>query len=252
MFPLRDENPTIHRSVVTFLLVAINVIVWVFVQKLGSDPALSQSVWNYGLIPGELLGRVEPGTQVMVGKRVLAVLDGVSKWWTVLTSMFMHGDWMHIIGNLWFLVVFGDNVEDAMGPLRFALFYILCGVAAAGAQIASDPDSTLPMIGASGAIGGVMGAYLRLYPRVRVQMLIFLGFFIRIVPVPAFLMLVYWFVLQLVSGAVSGGTGGVAFWAHVGGFSAGFLLVKLFCSRSRLAAIRFRREAAWTLPSDRF
>lgn len=108
------------------------------------------------------------------------------------------------------------------------------------------------MIGASGAIGGVMGAYLRLYPRVRVQMLIFLGFFIRIVPVPAFLMLAYWFVLQLVSGAVSGGTGGVAFWAHVGGFSAGFLLVKLFCSRSRLAAIRFRREAAWTLPSDRF
>ena len=240
MFPLRDENPTVRASLVTFLIVAVNAAVWVFVQHLGADPHLSQSIWRFGAIPGELLGRVTPGMRIMDGKTLLAVLDGIPDWRTAVTSMFMHADWMHIIGNMWFLLVFGDNVEDAMGPVRFAVFYILCGLAAVAAQIASDPGSTIPMVGASGAIGGIMGAYMRLYPRVRVQMLVFLGFFIRVIPVPALFMLGYWFLLQLASGLMAPGVGGVAVWAHAGGFAAGFLLARLFCSRSRLAAIRSR------------
>ena len=241
MFPLRDENPTLHASVATFLIVGINVAVWVFVQGMGSNPSLLQSVWRFGVIPGELLGRVDPGTSVQVGRELVAVLDGTPNWWTVVTSMFMHGGWMHIIGNMWFLVVFGDNVEDAMGSVRFVIFYLLCGAAAVFAQMLSSPGSVIPMVGASGAIGGVMGAYLVLFPTAPVHMLIFLGFFIQRVVVPAFFMLGYWFVLQLVSGTVGHGVGGVAFWAHVGGFAAGAALVRLFCKRDRLASRRSRR-----------
>jgi membrane associated rhomboid family serine protease len=158
--------------------------------------------------------------------------------------MFMHGDWMHIIGDMWFLLVFGDNVEDAMGPVRFLLFYLVCGAAAVGAQVFSDPGSGMPMVGASGAISGVMGAYLLLYPRAPVHMLVFLGVYARTVVVPAYLMLGYWIVLQVASGMISQGAGGIAFWAHVGGFGAGFVLVRLFCTRSRLAAGRARIGAA--------
>jgi membrane associated rhomboid family serine protease len=247
VFPLRDDNPTVHRSLVTFLVVAANALIWILVQHLGSDPGLTESVWRFGVIPGEFTGRVEPGARVLAGKQVLAVLDGVPDPWTLLTSMFMHAGWLHLIGNMWFLLVFGDNVEDAMGPLRFILFYLLCGLAAAAAQILSDPGGTLPMVGASGAIGGIMGAYLRLYPRAPVHMLVFLGFFIDRIVVPAFLMLVYWFALQFLSGLVAGANGGVAFWAHVGGFSAGFLLAVPFSSPSRLVTCRSRRGSttAW-------
>jgi membrane associated rhomboid family serine protease len=144
--------------------------------------------------------------------------------------MFMHGGWMHLIGNMWFLWIFGNNVEDSMGHTRFVIFYLLCGFAAAAAQAVTDPDSIIPMVGASGAIGGVMGAYVLLYPRVNVHMLIFLGFYVTTIAVPAVFMLGYWFVLQLVSGAASIGAegGGVAFWAHVGGFVAGAVLVLVF------------------------
>jgi membrane associated rhomboid family serine protease len=144
--------------------------------------------------------------------------------------MFMHGGWMHLIGNMWFLWIFGNNVEDSMGHARFLIFYLLCGAAAAAAQTLTDPDSIIPMVGASGAIGGVMGAYVLLYPRVNVHMLIFLGFYATTIAVPAVFMLGYWFVLQLISGAASIGAegGGVAFWAHVGGFVAGAVLVLVF------------------------
>jgi membrane associated rhomboid family serine protease len=144
--------------------------------------------------------------------------------------MFMHGGWMHLIGNMWFLWIFGNNVEDSMGHVRFLIFYLLCGAAAAAAQTVTDPDSIIPMVGASGAIGGVMGAYVLLYPRVNVHMLIFLGFYVTTIAVPAVFMLGYWFLLQLVSGAASIGAegGGVAFWAHVGGFVAGAVLVLVF------------------------
>jgi membrane associated rhomboid family serine protease len=144
--------------------------------------------------------------------------------------MFMHGGWMHIIGNMWFLWIFGNNIEDSMGHARFAVFYLLCGLAAALLQIVSAPDSGVPMVGASGAIGGVMGAYILLYPRVNVHMLIFLGIFITTVTVPAYFMLGYWFLLQIFGGlgSLGGVGGGVAFWAHIGGFVAGALLVLVF------------------------
>jgi membrane associated rhomboid family serine protease len=144
--------------------------------------------------------------------------------------MFMHGGWFHLIGNMWFLWIFGNNVEDSMGHLRFAVFYLLCGLAAAAGQILADPDSVVPMVGASGAIGGVMGAYIVLFPRVNVHMLLILGFFVTTIAVPAVFMLGYWLLLQLVGGffAIGAESGGTAFWAHVGGFTAGTVLVFLF------------------------
>jgi membrane associated rhomboid family serine protease len=173
---------------------------------------------------------VTAGTQIQLGPNLVCRFDGSANLASPFTSMFMHGGWLHFIGNMWFLWVFGDNVEDEMGPVRFALFYLLCGATAAAAQIFTAPDSLVPMVGASGAIGGVMGAYALLFPRVRVNMLIFLGFFVTTVAVPAIFMLGYWFLLQLLSGipALGSDRGGVAFWAHVGGFVAGLLLVHLF------------------------
>jgi membrane associated rhomboid family serine protease len=149
---------------------------------------------------------------------------------TWITHMFLHSGWLHLIGNMWFLWIFGDNVEDSMGHARFVLFYLLCGLAAAGLQVAASPASPIPMVGASGAIGGVMGAYVMLYPRVRVHLLLWLGFYVTTVDVPAAFMLFYWFALQLLGGAVGMAAegGGVAFWAHVGGFVAGMLLVLVF------------------------
>jgi membrane associated rhomboid family serine protease len=149
--------------------------------------------------------------------------------------MFMHGGWFHIIGNMWFLWVFGNNVEDSMGHMRFVVFYLLCGVVAAGTQLLADPHSRLPMVGASGAVSGVLGAYVLLYPRVRVHTLLTLGFFVTTVALPAYVMLGYWFVLQLLMGAVSRTAGGVAVWAHVGGFLAGLVLIKLFVNPTLLA-----------------
>jgi membrane associated rhomboid family serine protease len=151
--------------------------------------------------------------------------------------MFMHGGWMHLIGNMWFLWIFGNNVEDAMGHFRFVLFYLLCGISAAALQTALDPNSVIPMVGASGAIGGVMGAYVLMYPRVHVHLFVFLGFYATTFAVPAYFMLGYWFLVQLVSGSVAIGAqgGGVAFWAHVGGFVAGALLSLVFRNREMLA-----------------
>jgi membrane associated rhomboid family serine protease len=149
-------------------------------------------------------------------------------WYTPVTSMFLHGGWFHLIGNMWFLWVFGNNVEDSMGRVRYLMFYILSGLAAAAAQTLANPSSPIPMVGASGAISGVMGAYIVLYPRVRVHMLVFLAIFITRIVVPAYLMLGYWFLIQLVGGGLSGEEGGVAFWAHAGGFIAGAILIQFF------------------------
>ena len=159
--------------------------------------------------------------------------------------MFMHGGWFHIIGNLWFLWVFGDNVEDAMGRIRFVFFYLLCGLAAAALQILANPTSPFPMVGASGAISGVMGAYAILYPQARVHVVIFLGFFFQRIVVPAYLMLGYWVLLQLVGAAPAiSGASGIAFWAHIGGFIAGVLLVFLFRNKARVEAQReLRRQS---------
>jgi membrane associated rhomboid family serine protease len=237
MFPIRDDNPHFLTPYATYGLIAANLLAWVLLQGLGSEPAFSASVCRLGLIPGQLLQTLPAGTNFPIGPGAACVLGDSAAWHTVLTSMFLHGGWLHLTGNMWFLWLFGNNVEDSMGHLRFVAFYLLCGFAAAAAQTAADTDSAIPMIGASGAIGGVMGAYVLLYPRVHVHLLVVLGFYITTIAVPAVLMLGYWFLLQLVSGwgAVGDQGGGVAFWAHVGGFIAGTILIFLFRNPRLLA-----------------
>ncbi|HSC17082.1 MAG TPA: rhomboid family intramembrane serine protease [Gammaproteobacteria bacterium] len=229
MFPIRDDNPHFLTPIVTYGLIAANVLAWALLQGFGTEPSLSRSVCQLGLTPGELLQLASPGARVPISEGVVCIVTDMPSWFTPLTSMFMHGGWMHLIGNMWFLWIFGNNVEDSMGHARFLVFYLLCGFAAAAVQTLADPASIIPMVGASGAIGGVMGAYVVLYPRVHVHMLVFLGFFVTTIAVPAVFMLGYWFVLQLLSGWLSNAAeGGVAFWAHVGGFVAGAVLVLLF------------------------
>ncbi len=232
MFPIRDENPTLRRPVATIAIVVVNVLVWLVVQGAGTEAALARSVCDLGVIPGELTGRAA-GEATRLAPGLACVVDQQASWHTLVSSMFLHGSWFHLIGNMWFLWVFGNNVEDSMGRVRFVAFYLLCGLAAAGAQILIDPASPIPMVGASGAIGGVMGAYVVLYPRVPVVLLVILGFFITTFRLPAFVMLGYWFILQLVGGLpqLGGSAGGVAFWAHVGGFLAGVLAIWLFRDR---------------------
>src|SRR5215210_3271139 len=229
MFPYKDDNPTLATPLATLLLIGVNVVFWVAVQGMGAEPNLSRSVCELGLIPGEFLGRVPQGATVPMGNQTVCMLGDEQTWFTPLTSMFLHGGWFHLIGNMWFLWVFGNNVEDSMGRFRYFFFYLLCGLAAAAAQTLVNPASAIPMVGASGAISGVMGAYVVLYPRVRVHMLVILFVFITRIVVPAYLMLGYWFLLQLVGGGLSSGEGGgVAFWAHAGGFIAGAVLISLF------------------------
>jgi membrane associated rhomboid family serine protease len=246
MFPLYDDNPTYHPIVVTFLIIIANALVWVFVQGIGFDPALTKSVFTFGLIPGELLKTVPPGTTIPISPSLSYVIEAKSNWVTVLTSMFMHGGWFHIIGNMWFLKVFGDNVEDSMGSIRFFFFYILCGLSATATQIALSPNSAVPMVGASGAISGVMGAYALLYPRAPIHTLVFLGFFITRIVVPAYLMLGYWFLIQLLSSApkIGSGGGGVAFGAHIGGFVAGIVLILFFRKKERM--VKKRKREVWS------
>ena len=233
MFPYKDENPTVRPPIITVGFIVLNVLVWVLVQGAGSGEQLVRSVCALGLIPGEVLGTVPPGTGIELAPGRYCLVDVAPGYWTVLTSMFAHGGWFHLIGNMVFLWVFGNNIEDAMGHVKFVVFYLLCGVAAAAAQVVLNTDSLVPMVGASGAISGVLGAYLLLYPRVRVHTLIILPIYITSVALPAYVMLGYWALLQLVGGAGSLANlerGGVAFFAHLGGFVLGLVLVRLFVS----------------------
>jgi membrane associated rhomboid family serine protease len=227
MFPIRDENPQLKVPFVTFVIIALNAAAWIFFQGLGGEPTLTWSVCRLGLIPGDLLGTADLSP---VSQRLPCPIDGQGTWLTILSSMFMHGSWLHIVGNMWFMWIFGGNVEDSMGHIRFAIFYVLCGIAAAAAQILANTASAIPMVGASGAIGGVMGAYIMLYPRVHVHMLFILGFYITTFAIPAVFMLGYWIIVQVLGGLMSVGVtgGGVAFWAHVGGFVTGAVLILLF------------------------
>jgi rhomboid family protein len=248
MFPYRDDNPTLRTPVVTIGVIALNTAVWVLVQGMGAYPALTRSVCELGLIPGELLHRIPAGTAVPLGPGASCVVGYGATWFTPLSSMFLHGSWFHLIGNMWFLWLFGNNVEDSMGRVRYVMFYLLSGLGAAATQTLLSPTSAVPMVGASGAISGVMGAYVILYPTVQVHMLVVLVVFITRIVVPAYLMLGYWFLLQLLQGtATLGSTGGVAFWAHVGGFLAGAGLIFLFrdpelvAEHRRLAQMYLRR-----------
>jgi membrane associated rhomboid family serine protease len=232
MFPYRDDNETQRTPYVTFIFIALNLVAWLIVQGAGSPMALAVSVCNLGLVPGELTLSVPPGTGFEMGRGLVCLTDPGRQVTNLFTSMFLHGSWMHLLGNMWFFWIFGNNVEDSMGRMRFIVFYLSCGLLAAGAQVAFNPASSVPMVGASGAISGVMGAYLVLYPRVRVFTLVPLGFFLTSIALPAWLMLVYWMAIQFFGGLQSvGAAGGVAFWAHIGGFVAGVVLIKLFARR---------------------
>lgn len=227
MIPIRDENPTLRTPVVTIVIIGLNVMAWLLIERGGSELPLVHSLCAYGLIPGELLNLVPNGTKIGITENYGCILGDGGSITTLLTHAFLHGSWFHLIANMWFLWIFGDNVEDAMGRERFVAFYLLCALAAAGAQILTDPATTTPMVGASGAIGGVMGGYARLYPKAYIHTIIPIGFYVTSAAIPAAFMLGYWFFIQLLSGipALGGGVGGVAFWAHVGGFIAGLILV---------------------------
>jgi membrane associated rhomboid family serine protease len=237
MFPYKDDNPTELAPIVTVGIVAANVLVWLFVQGMGATEPLARSVCHLGLVPGELLQTAKPGSGLELAPGFFCLVDVQPHYSTLITSMFMHGGWFHLIGNMVFLWVFGNNIEDVMGHGRFIVFYLLCGLAAAAAQMLLSPHSVVPMVGASGAISGVLGAYLLLYPRVRVHTLLFFGFYVTTVALPAYVMLGYWALLQLLGGLVSLSVverGGVAFFAHIGGFAAGLLLIRFFASDEAL------------------
>jgi membrane associated rhomboid family serine protease len=185
MFPYHDENETQRTPYVTMALIAANVFAWLVVQGAGSELPLAESVCNLGLIPGELTRTLPPGTSFPMGDRIACLTDAGAQYSNVLTSMFLHGSWMHLLGNMWFLWLFGNNIEDSMTRPRFVAFYLLSGLGAALAQVMADPMSEVPMVGASGAISGVMGAYLVLFPRVRVYTIVPLGFFMQQMALPA-------------------------------------------------------------------
>jgi membrane associated rhomboid family serine protease len=217
MIPLRDDNVPTRTPVVTRTLVGLCVLVFLWQMTLGPQGGQA-AVYGLGVIPAVLFGRETLPTELAV----------VPPSMTVLTSMFMHGGFMHLLGNMLYLWIFGDNVEDSMRRPRYLLFYLLCGVAAVLAQALPAPDSTIPMVGASGAISGVLGAYLLLFPGAHVLVAIPLGFVIQTVRLSAGVVLAMWFVLQLLSNLLASGEGGVAFRAHIGGFIAGMLLIPLF------------------------
>lgn len=253
MFPYHDDNRTQRTPVVTYVLITLNVLMWLLVQGAGSTYELAYSICDLGLIPGALTGSVKPGSGFLMAEDLACVTDPGPQVHTLFTSMFLHGSWMHLLGNVWFLWLFGNNIEDSMSRGRFVVFYLLCGLGAALLQVFTDPGSVIPMVGASGAISGVMGAYLLLFPRVKVYAIIPLGWYPLSVKLPAWSMLVYWFGLQVLGGFVghlNGASGGVAFWAHVGGFATGLLLIRPFVRRIALEAHRQhhwqpKRVARW-------
>jgi membrane associated rhomboid family serine protease len=222
MFPLRDTQPSYSTPVVTICLIVVNILVFLFEFSLD---AYSQNAFisTWGLIPDQF------------------------HLTNVLTSMFLHGGWMHVLGNMWFLWIFGDNIEDILGHGKYLVFYLLSGIAAALTQTLLNPYSRVPMVGASGAIAGVMGAYMVKFPQSRIRTLAFILFFITTFDVPAWVMLIYWFAIQVFSGVGSVGystasQGGTAFFAHVGGFLAGILLVNVMGPKQRYTR---RKDLYW-------
>jgi membrane associated rhomboid family serine protease len=239
MIPISDENPTIRTPLMTFAILIAIFAVWIAVQGAGMGPdgalRLAASVCNYGLVPGELTHLAPLGSGVPIGRGLACIVDNESiNLLTPVSSMFLHGSWAHVLGNALFFWVFGNNIEDSMGRMRFFVFYLVCGLAAAATHVLLDPASPVPTVGASGAISGVLGAYLVLYPRVRVKMLVPIIIIPVIFRVPAWLVLLYWFAVQVLTGLPQlmqldpKISGGVAVWAHVGGFVAGVLLIKVF------------------------
>jgi len=222
MFPLRDTQPSYSKPIVTIALIVVNILVFLFEFSM-DDYSRNTFIALYGLVPDQF------------------------QWTSVLTSMFLHGGWMHVLGNMWFLWIFGDNIEDILVHGKFLVFYLVCGVVAALSQVALNYTSRVPMVGASGAIAGVMGAYMIKFPRARIETLVFIFFFISRIDVPAWAMLIYWFAMQVLSGVGSIGLtqasqGGTAYIAHVGGFLAGIILIRTLGTRERYSR---RRDLYW-------
>ncbi len=216
MIPLRDALRSKNFPAVNVLIIALNILAFLWELAQGSD--LQDLFYLYGIVP---LRYSNP--------EIAAHFTGFGQYLPFLTSMFLHGGFLHIIMNMWFLYIFGDNVEDRLGHLRYLFFYLFCGVAAGIIHLFTNWNSNVPTIGASGAISGVMGAYLLLYPRSKILTLVFIIFFIQFIEIPAYIFLGIWFVLQILSaGASPGNVGGVAFWAHIGGFVAGLVFIKIF------------------------
>jgi hypothetical protein len=216
MIPIRDRNPSSTFPIVNVILIIINVLVFLYEFSLG--PELEVFINRYGLVPAYLFYSQDSG-----------FFDRV---YPFFTSMFLHGGWLHLIGNMLYLYIFGDNVEDRIGHLRYLLFYLITGFAAAFTQISINVNSTIPMVGASGAISGVLGAYLLFFPKSKILTLVPIFFFLHLVEIPAAILLVLWFVMQFFSGvaslAMTQSSGGVAFWAHIGGFVVGLILARVF------------------------
>jgi membrane associated rhomboid family serine protease len=239
MFPYRDENETQRAAIVTGAIIALNVAAWIFVQGAGSTLALARSVCDLGLVPGELTLSVPPGTAFPMGERLVCLTDPDRQISHLFTSMFLHGSWMHLLGNMWFLWIFGNNIEDSVGRLRFIAFYLLSGLAAALGQVITGPSSVIPMVGASGAISGVMGGYLILFPNVRVFAMVPIGFILTSVALPAWVMLGYWFLIQVCQRCCNR-------WqrdwrrrfAHIRRLVAGVVLIKPFVRKDYLEARR--------------
>lgn len=222
MFPLKDNIPSKKFPFINLALIGFNLYVFFQEWTLSQRGLLDSFFQQYALIPTVFLAA--PAHQ----------------FWRPFSAMFLHGSWGHVLGNMWFLFIFGDNVEDNMGHARYLVYYLLCGAGAAAAELFMRPTSTIPMVGASGAIAGVLGGYFLLYPKARVTTLFWFFFFLRFVEIPAFFFLGFWFVVQAINGLGSigaqssrGEIGGVAWWAHAGGFIAGFLLIPFFRTRRK-------------------
>ncbi len=231
MFPIKDDQPRYSTPYVNGFLIALNILVYLFQSTM--DPRTGDLfARQFGEVPGHLAAFLGGSHKYSLEQVVVPFF----------TSMFLHAGWAHVLGNMWFLFIFGDNVEDYLGHFKYLIFYLLSGLLAMGTQVALYPHSNVPTVGASGAIAGVLGAYFLLYPRARVLT----WFFVFVMYLPAWIVLGEWFVLQFVSGAATlslapgRDVGGVAFWAHVGGFVAGFLMVKIFPERTRRTPYAYR------------
>jgi membrane associated rhomboid family serine protease len=231
VFPIRDNVPRSHVPFATWLIIAMNVFVF-FVELSSPAAAVEQMTYLFGIVPARY---THPEWAQWVGFP--------SSYWPFVTSMFLHGGWLHIIGNMWMLWIFGDNVEDRMGPFRFLFFYLVCGIAAALVHLLTNVGSTVPAVGASGAIAGVMAAYFLLYPRARIVAMFPIVFWPVFFEVPAFLYLGFWFFVQFFSGAAAllspDRVSGIAWWAHIGGFATGVLTIWLFLRPRRPLLRRF-------------
>jgi membrane associated rhomboid family serine protease len=226
MFPIRDDVPSRSFPVVTVGLIVVNAIIFLAELAMGAR-GLRAAVMNYGFVP-QYVGAYAAGGDISAARALFPFVSAI----------FLHGGFLHLIGNMWYLWIFGDNVEDRLGHVRFLIFYVLCGILGNVAHYLFNSGSPIPTIGASGAVAGVLGVYLVSYPRARIVVLIFLAFFVHFIELPALIVLGFWLILQFISGAfsivMSSATGGVAWWAHIGGFLGGILIFKLFRPRPRV------------------